>query len=519
MKDALHIQRALLSVSDKSGIVELAQTLIDLKIEILSTGGTAQLLKQHNIDVTDISDYTGFPEMMDGRLKTLHPKIYGGILGRRDTDQEIMAQHQLPNIDLVVVNLYPFAQAIAQPDATLNKAIENIDIGGPTMIRAAAKNFAWCTTVTNPLDYPALIAELKQTGCISYHSRLECAKKAFTHTAQYDGLIANYFTSLNDDETTQPFSTTLNLQYELKEILRYGENPHQTAALYVDSKPSNGICQATQLQGKPLSYNNILDGQAALALVKRFDTPACVIVKHSNPCGVALGQTPLLAYKRAHQCDAQSAFGGIIAFNQLVDDAVITQIFENQFVEVILAPDFTPAAVEIAKMKPNCRLLCFNVNASATQPWEFKSVEGGLLIQSSLITPPLPFEVVTEHQPDQSTLENLAFAWEVCKSVKSNAIVIANDKQTLGIGAGQTSRIFSLEAACLRAEQSQLNLKGAVLASDAFFPFKDSIERASQAGISAIIQPGGSQRDAEVIAAANDLGISMVFTQMRYFLH
>lgn len=515
------IKRALISVSDKQGIVEFAQKLASYDIEILSTGGTAKLLQEHQVNVTEIENYTGFPEMMDGRLKTLHPKIYGGILGRRDQDIETMTNHDLPGIDLVVVNLYPFQATIAHPDVSLESAIENIDIGGPTMIRAAAKNFAWCTVVTDANDYAKIIDELEtQQGALSYQSRIAFAKKAFSHTAQYDGIISNYFTSLNQDEKTENFSTILNLQYELKEILRYGENPHQQAALYLDPNHKRGLAATTQLQGKPLSYNNILDSQAALTLINNLKQAGCVIVKHTNPCGVALGENALQAYQHAFQADPQSAFGGIIAFNQMVDEQTMQHILNNQFVEIILAPAFSAVALEIAQTKPNCRLLSYlpNQTGSKTQ-WDLRSIDGGVLVQSNVMIPDQHFEIVTQQQPSAEIFTDLSFAWDVCKSVKSNAIVLAKNGQTLGIGAGQTSRVFSLEIACLRAKQNNLSLQGAVLASDAFFPFKDNVELAHQAGIAAIIQPGGSQRDAEVIETANALGIAMVFTKTRYFLH
>lgn len=515
------IKRALISVSDKHGIVEFAQKLASYNIEILSTGGTAKLLKEHQVNVTEIENYTGFPEMMDGRLKTLHPKIYGGILGRRDQDLETMANHDLPGIDLVVVNLYPFQTTIARPDVSLESAIENIDIGGPTMIRAAAKNFAWCTVVTDANDYSKIIDELEtQQGALSYQSRITFAKKAFSHTAQYDGIISNYFTSLNQDEKTETFSSVLNLQYELKEILRYGENPHQQAALYLNPSHKRGLATTTQLQGKPLSYNNILDSQAALTLINNLKQAGCVIVKHTNPCGVALGENALHAYQHAFQADRQSAFGGIIAFNQVVDEQTMQYILNNQFVEIILAPAFSAIALEIAQTKPNCRLLSYlpNQTDGKTQ-WDLRSIDGGVLVQSNVMIPDQHFEIVTQQQLSPELLIDLNFAWDICKSVKSNAIVLAKNGQTLGIGAGQTSRVFSLEIACLRAKQNNLSLQGAVLASDAFFPFKDNVELAHQAGITAIIQPGGSQRDAEVIETANALGIAMVFTKTRYFLH
>lgn len=519
MSQAIKIKRALISVSDKTEVLELAQALHALGVEILSTGGTAQLLKSNQVPVIEISDYTGFAEMMDGRLKTLHPKIHGGILGRRDIDKDAMQEHAISEIDLVVVNLYPFAQTIKQPDVTLAKAIENIDIGGPTMIRAAAKNHQWCTVVTDNRDYASILDELEQNKGISYETRFKLAKKAFSHTAEYDGYISNYLTSLDDAQKAQSFSKTLNLQFELKEVLRYGENPHQQAGVYTNTRQQDEIEISQQLQGKSLSYNNILDANAALTLVKQFDQCACVIVKHNNPCGVALGGNPMQAYERAFKADPQSAFGGIVAFNKQVDENLMSKILGNQFVEVIIAPKFSSVALEVAQTKPNCRLISYNPDAPQQTNWQYKSIEGGLLVQSQPLCKEPAIEVVTEHQIDDKLLKDCQFAWQVCKAVKSNAIVLAKDEQTIGIGAGQTSRIFSLEIASLRAKQNNLETQGAVLASDAFFPFKDNVEKAHEAGIKAIIQTGGSKRDKEVIDCANELGISMIFTHMRYFLH
>lgn len=520
------IQRALISVTDKTGIVELAQALHNKGVEILSTGGTAQQLRDHQIPVVDISQYTGYPEMMDGRLKTLHPKIYGGILGRRDTDLDIMSQHGIQDIDLVVVNLYQFQKAVTQNNVLLSDAIEKIDIGGPTLIRAAAKNFSWCTVVTDIKDYNHIIEELDSHNGIQETTRFAMAQKAFQYTAQYDGHIANYLSKLDStDSSANIFGQTLNTQYQLKQVLRYGENPHQQAAFYQsEQSPEHCFAHAKQLQGKALSYNNILDGEAALKCVRRFDTPSCVIVKHTNPCGVAQSDTLSNAYAKAYQCDPQSAFGGIIAFNQKVDAKLIDTILSQQFVEVMIAPEFDPAALEVAKSKPNCRLMQYEKNNTLDtqvkkQHWETKSIEGGLLIQSPATQSSMTLEVVTDIQPSAAQLADLKFSWDVIQSVKSNAIVLAKNLTSIGIGAGQSSRVFSIKIAQMRAEQANLDLTGSVMASDAFFPFPDSVELAHELGITAIIQPGGSKKDMEVIKRANELGISMVFTHIRQFLH
>jgi len=520
------IQRALLSVTDKTGIVEFAEALHSRGIEILSTGGTAQQLREYNIPVVDISQYTGFPEMMDGRLKTLHPKIYGGILGRRDTDSDIMSQHNMQDIDLVVVNLYPFEKTVSQSHVVLSDAIEKIDIGGPTLIRAAAKNFSWCTVITDIKDYNTIIKELDTHKGIQETTRFSMAQKAFQHTAQYDGHIINYLSKLDTaDSTANTFGQTLNVQYQLKQTLRYGENPHQQAAFYQsEQSPSSCFAHAKQLQGKALSYNNILDGDAALKCVVQLPSPGCVIVKHTNPCGVAQADTLENAYKRAYQCDPQSAFGGIIAFNQKVDANLMDIILSQQFVEVIIAPEFEASALEVAKSKPNCRLMKYSENHAIELPpqkqdWEIRSVQGGLLIQSSSIQSSLDMEIVSHTQPTPSQLADLKFAWNVIQSVKSNAIVLAKNLKTIGIGAGQSSRVFSIKIAQMRAEEAQLNLTGSVMASDAFFPFPDSVELAYELGVKAIIQPGGSKKDPEVISRANELGISMAFTKIRQFLH
>tara|TARA_R110002110_G_scaffold65206_1_gene179875 strand:+ start:22017 stop:23597 length:1581 start_codon:yes stop_codon:yes gene_type:complete len=520
------IQRALISVTDKTGIVALGQALHKKGIEILSTGGTAQELRNHQIPVIDISQYTQFPEMMDGRLKTLHPKIYGGILGRRDTDINVMAQHDIQDIDLVVVNLYRFQEAISQDNVVLSDAIEKIDIGGPALIRAAAKNFSWCTVVTDVNDYAAIIEELQTHNGIQEMTRFMLAKKAFQHTAQYDGQISNYLSKLDHpDNSAAYFGQTLNSQYTLKQVLRYGENPHQQAAFYQNQTTSNLSCfaQTKQLQGKALSYNNILDGEAALKCIRRFEHPSCVIVKHTNPCGVAQAEDLSRAYTKAYQCDPQSAFGGIIAFNRTVDAPLMETILSQQFVEVMIAPEFEPAALELAKNKPNCRLMQYKQEQASSQlseqNWETKSVEGGILVQTPAAQQNIELEVVTTIQPTENQLSDLRFAWQVIQSVKSNAIVLAKNLQSIGIGAGQSSRVFSIKIAQMRAAQAELSLQGAVLASDAFFPFQDNVELAHTLGISAIIQPGGSKRDPEIIQCANDLGICMVFTHIRQFSH
>lgn len=519
MSNTPPLHRALISVSDKAGIVPFAKALTQRGVEILSTGGTAKLLKENQILVTEISHFTGFPEIMDGRLKTLHPKIFGGILGRRDLDQAIMKDHELPNIDLVVVNLYPFEATVASDKATLSDAIENIDIGGPSLIRAAAKNYAWCTVVTDTADYEPLLAELDQhQGAITQATRFKLAQKAFGHTAYYDGVISNYLSKQTPEGKTEVFPDTLNLQYQLRQPLRYGENPHQQAAFYV-KKNASGISQATQLQGKALSYNNILDGDAALRLIQSFTETACVIVKHTNPCGVAIAPTSKQAYETAYASDPQSAFGGIIAFNQPVDEMVMESIITNQFVELILAPEFSSQAVAVASSKPNCRLLQYSASKTQNPIWELRGNQGSLLIQNHPMTDDKVWETVTQTKPSEAQMKDLRFAWQVVKAVKSNAIVLAKDLKTLGIGPGQTSRIFSVEIAQKRALQNHFDLKGAVLASDAFFPFQDSIEQAHQMGIKAIIQPGGAQRDQEVIARANELGIAMIFTHTRHFSH
>lgn len=525
MHEPTIIQRALLTVFDKTGIIPLAEALHLKGVELISTGNTAELLKSHGLPVTTVGDYTGFPEIMHGRVKTLHPKIHGGILGRRDVDAEVMIAHDIPDIDLVVVNLYPFKQVTQKPDVTLVEAIENIDIGGPTLLRGAAKNYQWCTVLVDPNDYNTFLQEFeKNQGSIDEKSRFHYAAKAFAHTAGYDATVANFLDKKMLGHHTA-FGETLSLHYQLKERLRYGENPHQTGAFYQESTPpQDSITSAKQLQGKELSFNNIADGDTALECVKNLDGFGCVIVKHANPCGVAHDDTLMGAYDKAFACDPTSAFGGIIAFNQSVDDTLIHHLFKQQFVEVLIAPHFTDKAIIAAKLKPNCRLLQYSKleNNPLIRPvhTDIKSVNGGVLIQTwedSEVHDHL--KVVTHHQPSQSQMQDLIFAWHVVKYVKSNGIVYAKNGKTLGIGAGQMSRVFSTEIAALKAKQQHLSLSDAVMASDAFFPFKDNIEKAYEYGIRAIIQPGGSVKDEEVIACANDLGIAMVLTNIRHFRH
>lgn len=520
---------ALLSVSDKSNIVEFAQGLIQSGFGLLSTGGTYRLLKEHNVEVTEVSDYTGFPEMMDGRVKTLHPKIHGGILGRRGTDDAVMSEHQIDRIDLVVVNLYPFAETIARPDVTMNDAIENIDIGGPTMVRAAAKNHAHVGIVTDPADYERIIAALIDNGQLTAALRYDLAVKAFEHTAQYDGMIANFLGSrVNETQQPETYARTLNLQLDKVQDLRYGENPHQQAAFYVENHSGRSqqasIATAQQLQGKELSYNNIADTDAALECVKAFNAPACVIVKHANPCGVAVDSDQVAAYRTAFSTDPESSFGGIIAFNRQLTTAAAKAIIDNQFVEVIIAPSIEEGVLEITASKKNVRVLvCGELPAPDQRQTQldYKRVNGGLLVQEQdlgLITAN-ELKIVTDVQPTEAQIADLLFTWNVAKYVKSNAIVYGKNQRTIGVGAGQMSRVNSARIAAIKAEHAGLATAGAVMASDAFFPFRDGIDNAADVGISAIIQPGGSMRDDETIAAANEHGIAMVFTGMRHFRH
>ncbi len=524
------IRRALVSVSDKTGIIEFVKALSQRGVEILSTGGTARLIAQNQIPVTEVSDYTGFPEMMDGRVKTLHPMIHGGILGRRGIDDEVMQQHQIKPIDLVVVNLYPFAKTVADPNCSLEKAIENIDIGGPTMVRAAAKNHKDVAIVVNASDYNRVIEEMDaHENSLTYETRFDLAIAAFEHTAMYDGMIANYFGTkvpsygiADECSADSKFPRTLNLQFVKQQDMRYGENSHQKAAFYVekDNQEAN-VSTAKQLQGKALSYNNIADTDAALECVKQFEEPACVIVKHANPCGVALGVDLHEAYNKAFKTDPTSAFGGIIAFNRELDAATAQQIIDNQFCEVIIAPKVSDEAKVIVANKKNIRLMECGFWSAKLPSMDCKRVNGGLLVQDrdlGMITKG-DLKVVSKRQPTEQELEELIFCWKVCKFVKSNAIVYSKDRMTIGIGAGQMSRVYSAEIAGIKAKEENLEVSGSVMASDAFFPFRDGIDAAAACGIQCVIQPGGSIRDNEVIQAADEHNMLMVFTGMRHFRH
>ncbi|ALE52306.1 phosphoribosylaminoimidazolecarboxamide formyltransferase [Candidatus Thioglobus autotrophicus] len=513
----MSIQRALISVSDKTGILELAQTLASKNIEILSTGGTAKLLADNDIPVIEVSDYTGFPEMMAGRVKTLNPKIHGGILARRGLDEDVMAQNDINPIDLVIVNLYPFQATIANPDCTLEDAIENIDIGGPAMLRSSAKNHASVTVVVDAADYQTVINEINENGNTTLETRIKLALKTFEHTAQYDGAIANYLGKEEDG-----FSNTMNLQFHKTQSMRYGENPHQSAAFYKESNITETcVASSTQFQGKEMSYNNMADADAALECVRSFDEPACVIVKHANPCGVAVRSNIFDAYDDAFKTDPTSAFGGIIAFNRNLDIKTAQTIIDRQFVEVIIAPSVDTDAKEALSTKKNVRALECGDLAKAQASLDFKRVTGGLLVQDKdlgIITE-TDIKCVSELAPTAEQIQDLLFAWKVAKTVKSNAIVYVKNRMTIGVGAGQMSRVYSAKIAGIKAADEGLVVQGSVMASDAFFPFRDGIDAAAQAGIKAIIQPGGSMRDDEVIAAANEHGIAMVFTGMRHFKH
>lgn len=527
METARPIRRALLSVSDKQGIIAFAQGLHARGVELLSTGGTARLLAEQGLPVTEVSDYTGFPEMMDGRVKTLHPKVHGGILGRRGQDDAIMAEHAIQPIDMVVVNLYPFANTVAKAGCTLEDAIENIDIGGPTMVRAAAKNHNDVAIVVNAGDYDRLLNEMDAgNNSLTQATRFHLAIAAFEHTAQYDGMIANYFGTMvpayHEASEGSAFPRTINYQFTKKQDLRYGENSHQSAAFYVENDIDEAsVATATQLQGKELSFNNIADTDAALECVKEFDAPACVIVKHANPCGVALGDNLLQAYERAYQTDPTSAFGGIIAFNRELDEATAKAIVERQFVEVIIAPSISAEAKAVVADKKNVRLLECGQWGEKTQSRDIKRVNGGILVQDrdqGMIGLD-DLKVVSKRQPTEEELQDLLFCWKVAKYVKSNAIVYAKGAQTIGVGAGQMSRVYSAKIAGIKAADEGLKVEGSVMASDAFFPFRDGIDAAAAAGISCVIQPGGSMRDDEVIQAADEHGMTMVFTGMRHFRH
>jgi phosphoribosylaminoimidazolecarboxamide formyltransferase/IMP cyclohydrolase len=517
------IKRALLSVSDKTGLIDFARALSAAGVELLSTGGTAKAIRDAGLAVIDVADYTGFPEMLDGRVKTLHPKVHAGILARRDRPEHVdtMSEHGLPYIDLVCVNLYPFVQTVAKPH-TLDDAIENIDIGGPAMVRSSAKNYRFVAIVTDPADYPALVAEMQANGgALSDATRFDLAKKAFTHTAQYDGHISNYLTALNAEGNQDQFGEKLTLQFTRAQTCRYGENPHQNGAFYVEANaPTGSIASAKQIQGKELSYNNIADTDAALECVKLFDAaPSCVIVKHANPCGVAYGANLLEAYNRAYRTDPESAFGGIIAFNGRLDGETAQAIVERQFVEVIIAPIVSPEASAAVAAKKNVRLLECGTWSGSTAQMDMKRVAGGLLVQDADLLLHGELKVVTRRAPSEEEMDDLLFAWRVAKFVKSNAIVYAKDRMTIGVGAGQMSRVNSARTAAIKAEQAGLVVPGSVMASDAFFPFRDGLDNAAAAGITAVIQPGGSMRDAEVIAAADEHGIAMVFTGVRHFRH
>jgi phosphoribosylaminoimidazolecarboxamide formyltransferase/IMP cyclohydrolase len=518
------IKQALISVSDKSGILEFARGLAQLGVTIISTGGTAKLFSDNAIPVTEVADYTGFPEMLDGRVKTLQPKVHAGILARRDLPEHLatLEKHGIPTIDLVVVNLYPFAATIAKPNCSLQEAIENIDIGGPTMVRAAAKNHAHVAIVTDPLDYADILAEMQTNNvAVSDATRFELAKKAYSHTAAYDSAISNYLTTINADGSTNAFPAQINFNFAKVQEMRYGENPHQSAAFYRDLIPlAGGIADYTQLQGKELSYNNIGDADAAWELVKTFDQPACVIVKHANPCGVAIADNALSAYKSAYATDTTSAFGGIIAFNRELDADSATAITTNQFVELIIAPSASEAALKVTAAKQNVRVLTVPLSKAHNQ-FDFKRVSGGLLVQSpdTLNVQASQLKVVSKMQPTSEQLQDLLFAWRVAKYVKSNAIVFCKNGHTLGVGAGQMSRVDSTRIASIKAQNAGLSLVDSVVSSDAFFPFRDGIDVLAAAGAKAVIQPGGSMRDEEVIAAADEHGLAMVFTGFRHFRH
>jgi phosphoribosylaminoimidazolecarboxamide formyltransferase/IMP cyclohydrolase len=520
--DLVKVKRALISVSDKAGIGEFASALRELGVELLSTGGTYRLLQELGLKVTEVADYTGFPEMMDGRVKTLHPKVHGGILGRRGQDDGVMAAHGIDPIDMVVVNLYPFAATVANPDCTLEDAIENIDIGGPTMVRAAAKNHRFVNIVVNASDYNEIIREMQANGgSTSLATRFNLAIKAYEHTAAYDGAIANHFGRLVPGGS-EKFPRTFNAQFHKVQEMRYGENPHQSAAFYVEANPAEaGIATARQIQGKELSYNNVADTDAALECVKNFQEPACVIVKHANPCGVAVAENISKAYDLAFATDTESAFGGIIAFNRELDAVTAAAIVERQFVEVIIAPSVSAEAAALVADKKNVRLLACGEWSPAQPSMDYKRVNGGLLVQDrdlGVITR-TDLRVVSRLQPTEQQWHDLLFAWTVAKFVKSNAIVYAANGQTVGVGAGQMSRINSARIAAIKAEHAGFPVQGSVMASDAFFPFRDGIDNAGKAGIAAVIQPGGSIRDEEVIAAADEHGMAMVFTGMRHFRH
>ena len=518
----IKIKRALISVSDKKGIIDFAKTLIKFNVEILSTGGTAKLLAENNISVIEVSDYTGFPEMLDGRVKTLHPKIHGGILGKRDDEKHLqtMIKSDIPLIDLVVVNLYPFEATISKENCPLSEAIENIDIGGPAMIRSSAKNYNGVAVVTDASDYKMIEDALeKNDGALNLECRFNLAKKAFEHTAKYDSAISNYLNGLDTNKNVA-YPNKLNLIFNKKMDLRYGENPHQSASFYVDEIANKGsLASFKQLQGKELSYNNLNDADTAWECVKSFKLPSCVIVKHANPCGVGSSQDLLNAYKKAFSTDPTSAFGGIIACNTILDKNTASQII-TQFVEVVIAPSYDPESLKIFESKPNIRLLEVTLDSNFNT-FELKKIGGGLLVQS-----PDNFNIDMNHckivsklKPNEEQMDDMLFAWRVAKYVKSNAIVFCKNNQTLGIGAGQMSRVDSTKIASIKAQNANLNLTNSVVASDAFFPFRDGIDVLAAAGAKCVIQPGGSLRDEEVISAADELGLVMLFTGYRHFRH
>jgi phosphoribosylaminoimidazolecarboxamide formyltransferase / IMP cyclohydrolase len=516
------VKRALISVSDKRGVAEFAASLAARGVELISTGGTAALLRSAGLEVRDVADLTGFPEIMGGRVKTLHPRVHGGLLGRRGIDEPVMAAHGIEPIDMLVVNLYPFRETVASPDCTLDEGIENIDIGGPAMLRAAAKNHASVTVVVEPADYDLVLAALKAAGEVPPELRLKLAGKAFAHVASYDSAVANWLGwQSHMDETDMPADLVLPTHRIMR--LRYGENPHQRAAVYSLGVARRGtVGAARQLQGKELSYNNLLDADTALECVKQFREPACVIVKHANPCGVATARTIEDAYRRAYATDPVSAFGGIIAFNRPLDGGTVELILRRQFVEVLVAPELGTGAAEALAAKPNVRVLASGRwSPSPIGTIQLRSIAGALLVQDldDREFDPAQAKVVTRRAPGDHELQDLLFAWKVVRYVKSNAIVFCKDAATIGVGAGQMSRIYSTRIAAIKAADAGLAVKGSVMASDAFFPFRDNVDAAAEQGVTAIIQPGGSVRDEEVIGAADEHGIAMVFTGMRHFRH
>ena len=515
MTQAILPKRALVSVSDKTGLIDLARALNEAGIQILSTGGSANTIEEAGLSVTRVSEVTEFPEIMGGRVKTLHPRIHGGLLGRRDIDGEVMAEHGIPEIDLVVVNLYPFQETLAK-GASYAESVEQIDIGGPAMVRASAKNHAWVSIVTSPTDYNNIIQQI-QAGGIDYATRQRLAAKAYAHTAQYDGAIAQWMAQETAENAPFPASMTLNLSGG--EVLRYGENSHQQAVFYRDGSLGSHVASAKQLQGKALSFNNIADTDAALECVREFETPACVIVKHANPCGVSVGVNLLEAYDRAFKTDPTSAFGGIIAFNRALDADTAQAIIERQFVEVIIAPGVSDEALAICASKQNVRVLSTGDLAHTGTGYDYKRVNGGLLVQDRDLQSTADWRVVSQVKPTAEQERDLKFAWTVAKFVKSNAIVYAKNEMTIGVGAGQMSRVYSAKIAGIKASDEGLTVPGSVMASDAFFPFRDGIDAAAEAGIAAVVQPGGSMRDEEVIAAADEHGLAMIFTGMRHFRH